>query len=340
MKNNKENSKKHRQSIKMIKASEIKDNYSMREAIDDMEEAFTLLSSGNIIMPQRYVSTFGNENLTALLKPVVVESKKRSSIKILTQKESRIIDGIPTIIGIVLVIDTYTGEIISIMDGEYLTALRTGAASGLATKYFAREDAKTLAIFGCGAQGKSQLKAMTAVREIDKVWVYDTNKMTAQSFTSEMKLKIDIEIEYTENLSNLLECDVICTATNSNSPLFKKEHLKQGVHINAIGSFKPDMQELDPSILLNASIYVDDKKSCFAESGDLIKPITDGVFTASHIRGEIGEYALKKISGRKNKNEITVFKSVGVAIQDFVVASSIYEKSKTDSFGSDIRLFE
>lgn len=203
-----------RQAIQLIKASEIREHYSMLEAIDDMEKAFTILSAGESIMPQRYVTKLEQDNLNLLLKPAAIESMNKLSIKILTQKESRMIDGIPTIVGIVLVIDTITGEIVSIMDGEYITALRTGAASGLATKYFSRADANTLAIFGFGAQGKTQLEAVTAVRDIKKVWIYDLNESAAKSLIAELQANFNAHIEYTNDLSNLTDCDVICTATN------------------------------------------------------------------------------------------------------------------------------
>ncbi len=326
--------------IRLIKSSEIKEHFTMAEAINAMAEAFESLSSGNSEVPQRYVTTFGKESLSLLVKPVFVQSENRAALKILTQKEMGKIKGIPAIVGVVMLLDTLTGEILSIMDGEYLTALRTGAASGLATKYFAREDAKTLAIFGCGAQGKKQLEAVSEVRRISKVWIFDNNINAARSFISEMKLKMKTDIEIADNLDVLNKCDIICTATNSEKPLFQIEHLKEGVHINAIGSFKPSMQEIDPNILQNAAIFVDQKETCLAESGDLIKPINNGLFSDSHIKGEIGEYPLGKIRGRTSEEEVTVFKSVGVAIQDYVVANKIYEKSISHSFGGDFSLFD
>ncbi len=326
--------------LRLIKSSEIKQHFTMTEAIDAMEEAFMSLSSGKSFIPQRYVTTYGEKPLNLLLKPVFVESTKKASIKILTQKEAGAIDNIPAIIGVVMLIDTLTGEILSIMDGEYLTALRTGAASGLATKYFSKENADTLAIFGCGAQGRTQLEAVAAVRNISKIWVFDRNINTAQSFISEIKTKVNVNIEIGKNLNILNTCDIICTATNSEKPLFLKKHLKKGVHINAIGSYKANMQEIDPEILQNASIYVDQKKGCLLESGDFIKPIKAGLFNADHIKGEIGDYALGNIAGRNSEDEITLFKSVGVAIQDFSVAHKIYEKSIAESFGQEIKLFD
>lgn len=312
----------------------------MPEAVKAMEEAFAGLSAGESYVPQRYVTTVANGALHMLLKPASVDSEKKAAIKILTQKEQGTVHGIPAIVGIVLLLDTETGEILSIMDGEYLTALRTGAASGLATKYFARRNAKTAAIFGCGAQGKTQLEAISSVREISKVWIFDTQQQAAKIFKTEMQQKLNINIQIASSNAVLQECDVICTATNAQTPLFSLQEISEGVHINAIGSFKPNMQEIDPFLLKKARIYVDQKEPCLAESGDLIKPINDGLFSASHIYGEIGEFALNRIEGRKSENEITVFKSVGVAIQDFVVANKIYEKSLDGSFGQPVNLFE
>lgn len=329
-----------RKPIILIKSSEIQQNFSMLEAIDSMSEAFESLSSGKSFVPQRYVTSMAGGQLNMLLKPVAVDEVNRATLKILTQKEMGAVHGIPAIIGVVLVLDTNTGEILSIMDGEYLTALRTGAASGLATKYFARENAQTLAVFGCGAQGKTQLEAVAEVRNISKVWIFDKSRSAAESFITEMQAKISLDIQVAENNSVLKDCDVICTATNSESPLFYRDELKRGVHINAIGSYKPNMQEIDPQILKYSKIFVDDRQACISESGDLIKPINDGLFTADHILGEIGEFALGKIEGRFSENEITVFKSVGVAIQDFVVANRIYEKSRIQKFGIEINLFD
>lgn len=147
-----------RKPIRIIKAGEIKQHYSMQKAINAMHRAFSSLSSGESFAPLRYVSKLPSDEMLMLFKPAYVEKEKRVSVKFLTQKENSLIPGIPTIQGIVLLIDVETGEILSIMDGEYLTALRTGAASGLATRCFARKNSETIALFGCGAQGRTQLE--------------------------------------------------------------------------------------------------------------------------------------------------------------------------------------
>jgi len=226
------------------------------------------------------------------------------------------------------------------MDGEYLTALRTGAASGLATRCFARKDAEIMALFGCGAQGRTQLEAVICERSIKKVLVFDKFKDAADKFILEMQKKLSIEIVYADNNLALREADIICTATNSTAPLFRKEDVKKGIHINAIGSFRPEMQELDPYLIKDAKVFVDQRESCLKESGDLIKPIAEGIIDQDHIAGEIGDFCLNNIKGRESKNEISVFKSVGVAIQDFAVATDIYNNSLKEPFGKDINLFD
>ena len=326
--------------MRIIRAGEIKQHYPMTRAIDAMHRAFTLLSSGDGYVPVRFVTKLPSGKLIMLFKPAYVEKDDRVSVKFISQRENSCIMGIPLIQGVVLVIDAETGEILSLMDGEYLTALRTGAASGLATRFFARREAETMALFGCGVQGHTQLEAVLCERPVKKVYVFDKNRNRAMRLVEEMQEKTDVELIFSRDTSVLSEVDIICTATDSGKPLFRREEVKKGVHINAIGSFQPHMQELDPLLLRDATIYVDQKESCLKESGDFLRPFAEGLFTAEHITGEIGEYCLNKIPGRHTEDEITIFKSVGVAIQDYAVASDVYNFSLHEGFGLEINLFE
>ncbi len=330
----------NRKPIVLIKSGDIKKHFTMNEAIDAMESAFASLSAGEVEVPQRYVTGITGEDLIMFMKPAYSKKDRRAGIKILTQKEGRTVEGLPTIIGIVLLIDAYTGEILSIMDGEHLTALRTGAAGGIAAKYLSREDSSVMALFGCGTQGRTQLEAVNCVRNIKKVWVFDKFKNSALNFVEQMKDKVEAEIAYTDDLEVLKECDIICTATNSNSPLFGREHIKEGAHINAIGAFKPEMQEIDPAVIKEARIFVDQLEPALNEAGDIIKAINAGAIAPGHIAGELGSCILGNIKGRTGSNNITLFKSVGVAIQDYEVANKIYEKALTANFGEGINLFE
>lgn len=312
------------QGIKILNTAEIKNLISMREAINAMEQAFASFSDGSSKVPQHYISSINKLDL--FFKPAYNEKLGRIAVKIITQKKDGGIQGIPAILGVVLLLDMETGAILSMMDGAYITALRTGAAGGIATKLLARKDAETAAIFGCGVQGKTQLESACSVRAIKQVLLYDLNTDTANKFKAEMEGKLNISIRVEKNIDYLKQADIICTATNSEKPLFYQKDISRGVHINAIGSYKPTMQELDPLIIKAGKLFVDSRESVLKESGDLIKPVNEHIFSEDIVDAELGELINKKANGRQNDNEITIFKSVGLGVQDLFMANSIFEK--------------
>lgn len=311
-------------SFKRFEASEVKKLISMSDAIQLMAKAFASFSSGRSYVPQRYIADLPGLNMDLFLKPVYSEDLDRIGVKILTQKQGGARPGSPTIIGVVLLIDSVSGEILSMIDGTYLTALRTGAASGIATQYLARKDAETLAIFGCGAQGLTQLEAVCSVRPIRRVLLYDLNKQSATKLKEELEDKQGIKISIESSLAKLKAADVICTATGSISPLFSGNDISQGVHINAIGSFKPHMQEISPQIIKSSRLFVDSRTAVLKETGDLIKPVKEGVIKSSLVKNEIGDLINDKCKGRQSPDENTLFKSVGIAVQDLFVANAVY----------------
>ena len=312
------------QDIKMLNTEEIKSLISMKEAIIAMELAFASFSDGSSKVPHRHVS--GINSLDLFLKPAYNEKLGRVAVKIITQKKDVTLQGVPAILGVVLLLDLKTGAILSMMDGAYITALRTGAAGGIATKLLACKDAETVAVFGCGVQGKTLLEATCAVRPIKQALLYDLNTDAANTVKTEMEEKLNIYIRVEKNLEHLKLADIICTATNSEKPLFSQKDISKGVHINAIGSYKPNMQELDPLIIKEGKLIVDSRQSVLKESGDLIKPIAEHIFTDSVVEAEIGELINNKASDMHDNNEISIFKSVGLGVQDLFVANAIFEK--------------
>jgi len=314
--------------IKTITSEEIKCLVSTAEAIDTMEIAFASYSEGKSCVPDRYVSEIPDAGMDLFLKPAYSKALGRIAVKILTQKKGGALAGVPAILGVVLLLDMKSGAILSVTDGSYLTALRTGAASGIATKLLARENSETMAVFGCGAQGRTQLEAVCAIRPIKNALLYDLNRDTVEKMRSEMEKKLNISIQVEQNLEKLKKADIICTATNAKGPLFGINDISKGVHINAVGSYRPDMQEIDPEILLSGSLFTDSGVSVLKESGDLIKPINDGYFSKNIIKGDIGEVINLKVRGRIDANDITIFKSVGLGVQDLFMANTIYNKLK------------
>lgn len=309
--------------IKLLNSAEIRSLVSMEEAIMSMEEAFSSFSDGSSHVPQRHIS--GISKLNLFLKPAFNEKLNRIAVKVITQKNDINLSGTPTILGVVLLLDMESGAVLSMMDGACITALRTGAASGVAAKHLACRNADTMALFGCGAQGKTQLEAIFSARPIKRAFLYDLNEKAALKLKLETENRFGVSVKVNKSIDYLKDADIICTATNAESPLFSINNISKGTHINAVGSYKPTMQEIDPQILKTCKLYVDSKKSVLKESGDLIKPINNNIFTDGVIKAEIGELINKKAQGRTNENEITVFKSVGLGVQDLFMANLIYE---------------
>ena len=328
-----------RSPLVLIRRKAMETHFSMEEAIACMSTAFASLSSGACTVPERYVTDSPEGNLTLLVKPAFAADLDTSVVKILSQKNGAPVAGLPTITGMVILLSKVTGEILSLLDGEHITALRTGAASGLATQLLSRKDASQLALFGCGRQGRTQLEAVCTVRSIKKTWVFDASRERAEIFVEEMKSRIPGDIEIADGLSVLKEVDVICTATPSEIPLFGRDDLKEGTHINAIGSFRPQMRELDPDLIRASRTFFDDREGCL-RSGDMVDAIGKHGPMEQQLAGEIGELVLGKIQGPTSPSEITVFKSVGTAIQDLVVADAIYQKSRAEGFGEEITFYE
>ncbi len=313
--------------IKILSDKAINALVSMEDAIELMKKAFLSLKNGDSYVPLRSVVEDPENTTTIFFKPVFNNSLNRFSVKLISQNESNGDKNIPTITGIVLLHDSSTGKILSILDGDSITSLRTGAVSGLASKYLSRKNSNSLAVFGCGAQGETQTEAVLAVRDIEKVFLYDRNETTGNKLLEKLNSRHNISFEFTDDLSKLKQADIICTATPSTEALFKPEHLKRGVHINAIGGYKPHMQEIHSEIIKACSLYVDQTEACVNEAGDILIPVQSGVISENHILGEIGDVLSGAVKGRKSEDEITVFKSVGVAVQDLFVANAAYEKS-------------
>ncbi len=314
-------------STHVLNASFITSRVSMPRAIELMEDAFRILSEKSAFIPARVVVTNPEDTLSVFFKPAFFTRFNRMSIKILSQIIANTNPDIPTIKGMVMLIDMTTGQVLSISDGQSITALRTGAASGIATSYLANPDASSVAVFGCGAQGRTQLEAVMAVRPITEVYLFDPGLNQAVNLKNSIGLNGKVTCEINPPLDILKNVDVICTATPSKKPLFSLSHLKSGVHINAVGSYRPDMQEIDPEIFRNSLTYLDDAAACVNDSGDIIRPLESGIIREEDIIGELGELIAGSVTGRRSSGEITIFKTVGNAIQDFFIANEAYEMS-------------
>lgn len=313
---------------------------TMAEAIEAVKTAFIQLSEGQAEVPLRANIPVPKQEGSVLIMPSYLRKSGSLGTKIVSVFPKNLEKDVPTIHALIIVIDPETGIPQAVMDGGYLTALRTGAASGLATGLLSRADAQVLAVFGAGVQSRTQLKAVCTVRGIKKVCVYDIEPEKAGRYVTEMKERpefIGMDFRAVDSPAEAVRgADIICAATTSAQPVFDDQDLKPGVHINGVGSYTPAMQEIPAQTVWRANVIVDSRQAALEEAGDLIIPLEAGQILKSHIQGEIGEVASGKITGRTSEEEVTFFKSVGVAVQDAAVASLVFGRSQELGLGTEV----
>lgn len=310
----------------------------MKDCIDVVEKAFTELANGTAVLPLR--TNITPPDGLSLYMPAYLKEMKALACKIVTvYKNNPKNYNLPVVIGKVMLQDPDTGDVICIMDGGYLTAVRTGAASGVATKYIAREsDGQIAGIFGTGVQAQMQLLAVAEVRKLSKALIYDISNEAALKFINDLQGKVDFEIIKVLSPDEVLEADIICTATSSPTPIFNGQKVKKGTHINGIGSHTPNARELDSDIILRSKFIGDSKEGCFSEAGDIMIPLKEGIIDESHFFAELGEVITGKKEGRANDTEITIFKSNGLAIQDTATAKLIYDRAVEAGVGTEVKI--
>lgn len=326
-------------SLLCLSPDDMKQALPMPLAIDAMRIAFQSLSENRMIMPVRAHIEIPEHKGTALFMPSYISDLGNIAIKTVTLFDDNAFKNIPYIQGLVSVFDGTTGTPIAILDGTTLTAIRTGAASGLATQLLANQNASTIAVFGSGVQARTQLQAVLAVRNITTGYVYSPTFQNATRFANEMNAQFNINILPAKTPQQAVDnADVIICATVSHTPVFSDADLKPGVHINAVGSYKPHVQELPEQTVLRAKLVVDHIESAMEETGDLIIPMQNGTFNPdTMIHGELGQLVSQSIPARQSEDEITLFKSVGVAVQDLAAAAAAIKNAKALNIGQSIK---
>lgn len=300
---------------------------TMKEVIDAVEEAFKALARGRVKLPLRTRIRSLTRDGDILSMPCLVEDFNLYTNKIVSVYPKNAELGLPTIHALIIAVDAVKGVPIGVIEASYLTALRTGAVSGVATRYLSRKDSEVLAIIGCGFQARTQAMAVKDVRDIDKIYAYDIVAERAEKFAGEMSRRLGVEIEVVNTAREAVEnADIICTATTSSTPVIRREWIKPGVHVNAIGAYTPEMREIDTETIIDAKVIVDMREAALSEAGDIIIPIREGRYSEDKIYAELGEIVSGVKPGRTSDDEITVFKSVGLALQDNAAVYSLLKK--------------
>lgn len=325
--------------LRILSADDVRRALPMAEAVAAMKSAFAQLSAGRANVPLRTPIEVPAHHGVTLFMPGYLADDDQMAIKIVSVFDENPAQGLPLIHALVVVVDATTGIPRAAMDGTYLTALRTGAVSGAAADLLSRPDARTVAIFGAGAQGRTQLEAVCAVRPIEKAWVFDTNTNGAAIYADEMTARMSLPVEAAASSKDALcQADIVCTATTSETPVFDDADLAPGVHINAVGAYTPEMQEIPAATVIRAKVVIDHTESSMAEAGDLLIPISQGLIAKDHIYAELGEIASGRKPGRQPEDDVTLFKSVGVAVQDVAAAARVLAAAERLDLGTEVTL--
>ncbi|MHB8644159.1 MAG: ornithine cyclodeaminase family protein [Thermomicrobiales bacterium] len=325
-----------------LSGSDVRSLVSMSDAIALMKTAFAELSAGTAVAPLRTPIEVADQQAVSLFMPAAVPSVGGLGLKVVSVFPRNATRGVPTIHALVCLIDPADGTPLAIMDGTYLTALRTGAVSGAATDLLARPESRVLALFGTGAQAITQVEAICAVRAIDEIRVVARSEEKGAALIQRARERLPDLVQKTWHVMDaptaLHGADVVCTATAASAPLFDDADLAPGTHINAIGAYTPTMQEIPAETVARALIVVDQRAAAWAEAGDLVIARDRGLITEGGIYAELGELASGAKPGRQTSEQITVFKSVGNAVQDVAVARYAVNRALAQGVGQSVEL--
>jgi ornithine cyclodeaminase len=327
----------------IISKNDIKKLITMKDAIQSNKEALRMHAQDKCIVPLRTNIDIPKNHGQSLFMPAYIEEINAAGIKIASVFPKNIEINKPSVLSQMILLDGKTGEVCALIDGTYLTQLRTGALQGLATELLSKQDAKTAILFGTGGQAEKQLEAMLTVRNLETIHVFDIDFIRAEKFAEKMQTafsQFSTQIQAVRDTNEIIkQADIITTITTSKKPIFDGGLIKNGAHVNGIGSYTPEMQELPASLILNADkILCDTKEGVLAEAGDIIIPMQTGDISLEDIHGDLGEVILGKIKGRETEDEITVFKAVGSALLDVVLAQKIYQKAVEQKLGTVINI--
>ena len=310
----------------------------MEKMIGILEQAFGELASGSAVMPQRTAVADPSVNGWYAFMPAQLRSMGALGVKSVTvYKDNPSAHGLPATLATIVLMDSRTGQTLAVMDGGYITAMRTGAVTGLATKYLARSDARIAGVMGSGVQARTQLWGMASGADIEKALVFSLDPPEArQAFADDAADMLGIPVELAQSGEDLVRgVDVLSLATTSTTPIIDAEWVQPGLHINGIGSHAVGVREIDTKTMVRSKLVCDNVEACLAEAGDVQIPIEEGAMTADDIYGEIGELITGAKPGRESDEEVTIFKSVGLSIQDISAAHYVYRRALEEGAGTE-----
>lgn len=304
--------------MKILEETQVRALVSAKECVEVMEQALADLEQGKCAMPQRLLCTMPNTATLGFMPAYVGDC---FGAKVLTAYGPNAGTKYPSHIGYIMMFESEHCTVSGLVDATAVTEIRTGAVSAVATKYLARPDAHHLGLIGAGAQARSHMAAISTVRPIDTVTVYDIRKNAAEAFASEITERYGVTVKVCTSVAEAVaEADIVCTLTPSREAYLTKDMIRSGTHINAVGTFSKNTREVASDLVAASRLYADQIAAMKQESGEYLIPLAEGLITESHIQGSIGEVALGKTPGRQSEDEITIFDALGLAVEDIACA--------------------
>jgi len=317
---------------------EVKSVIDMYSDMKVVESAFRQHGLGKVQMPPKSYLYYTAYNGDLRTMPAYLEEEDITGVKIVNVHPGNPARGLPTVMALIVLISPETGAPVAIMDGTYLTDIRTGAAGGIAAKYLARKDSKVIGMVGAGNQAKTQLAALCEVFEPELVKVTSRTRDSCKQFIREMADVTSSEIHSKDKVEEVCDCDILVTTTPTRKPIVKAQWIKEGTHINAIGADAVGKEELDPELLIRSKIVVDDMVQAL-HSGEVNVPLSKHYISENDIHAQLGEVITGLKPGRTSEEEITIFDSTGLAIQDVASAHLVYERAVSKGLGREVRMF-
>jgi alanine dehydrogenase len=324
--------------VLIVNQREVPELLPMAECIDVMGDALAALTRGDSVMPLRGMARLPDQAGLLAWMPSLLPAAGVMGIKVITVFPNEGTE-LESHQGAVLLFEAERGRLLAIVDASEVTAIRTAAVSGLATRLLAREDAEDLGILGSGTQARTNLEAMLAVRDILHVRVWSRHAEHARSFAERESRRHGISVEASATAQQAVEgAGIVCTTTSSTEPVLRGEWLAPGAHVNAVGFSGPTGRELDTEAIRRARLFADRRESILNEAGDFLIPKSEGAVQDDHVVGELGEVVLGKVEGRTSPEEITVFESLGLAIEDLAAVQHVYRRAVETGKGTRVEL--
>lgn len=323
----------------LLKESHLHELLSMRDLVPLMEGALASLSTGGAVQPVRSVVPVRTHSGFLAVMPAYLSGQEALGLKAVAFYPGNAARGLHTHMATILLLDAATGALLAAMDGRLITEMRTAAVSAAATKHLARTDTGILAFLGAGVQARSHLRALVEVFRPETLTVWSRTATSAGQFAREVVGPFGVRVAVKGSPEEAVRgADVICTLTSSQTAVLHGAWLQPGTHINAVGACRPDWRELDTDAITRSRLFVDSKAAAVVEAGDIVLPITEGVIGEDHIRAEIGEVFAGTHPGRTTPQEITLFKSLGQAVEDVATARFAYQRALERGIGEELSL--